>query len=419
MSRWPNKFVIGLTGNIGVGKSVVRQMVQHLGAYTIDADGLSHQAMSPGAPAYKPVVETFGMFVLNEDKSINRAKLAQMVFLHPEALRRLEAITHPVVGQAINALISRSKQRVVVVEAIKLLEGDLAKAVDEVWVVDAKPETQLQRLMQKRNMPEADAKRRIAAQNPQADKIAKATVVINNDGNVEETWKQVQAAFNKAALKFAPPATTAPTSPSMQAVRPGEATIPSTANQTVPMRGAPPSRADQAAARPLSLEVKRGMPNNAELIANFINKNAGKTVSRMDVMMAFGQKSYLLVMATGGPPPGDERIVALMGWQVENLITRVDEFYIEPGIPLETVVQALVTAVEDASRELQSEVGFVFLPTTSTPIVLQVFSKNGYEVTSVETIKIPAWREAVQEMRSDKVQILTKKLREDRVLKPI
>ena len=59
MSRWPNKYVIGLTGNIAVGKSVVRQMLQHLGAYTIDADGLSHQAMQPGAPAYKPVVETF------------------------------------------------------------------------------------------------------------------------------------------------------------------------------------------------------------------------------------------------------------------------------------------------------------------------------------------------------------------------
>ncbi|MBC7810918.1 MAG: dephospho-CoA kinase, partial [Burkholderiales bacterium] len=287
MSRWPNKFVIGLTGNIGVGKSVVRQMLQHLGAYTIDADGLSHQAMAPGAPAYKPVVETFGMFVLNEDKSINRAKLAQMVFLHPEALRRLEAITHPVVGQAINALISRSKQRVVVVEAIKLLEGELAKAVDEVWVVDAKPETQLQRLMQKRNMPEADARRRIAAQNPQADKIAKATYVINNDGNVEETWKQVQTGWNNIARKIAPPAaagSTAPTSPSMQPVRAGEATIPSTANQTVPMRSAPASRADQAAARPLTLEVKRGMPYNAELIATFINKNAGKSVSRMDVM---------------------------------------------------------------------------------------------------------------------------------------
>ncbi|RMG75425.1 MAG: dephospho-CoA kinase, partial [Chloroflexi bacterium] len=75
MSRWTNKYVIGLTGNIAVGKSVVRQMLQHLGAYTIDADGLAHQAMSPGAPAYKPVVETFGQIILNPDKTINRAML--------------------------------------------------------------------------------------------------------------------------------------------------------------------------------------------------------------------------------------------------------------------------------------------------------------------------------------------------------
>ena len=112
---------VGLTGNIAVGKSVVRQMLQHLGAYPIDADGLSHQAMQPGAPAYKPVVDTFGQFILGPDKRINRALLGQIVFSNPEALAKLEAIVHPVVRQAINTLVARSKQRVVVIEAIKLL----------------------------------------------------------------------------------------------------------------------------------------------------------------------------------------------------------------------------------------------------------------------------------------------------------
>ena len=80
MSRWPNKFVIGLTGNIAVGKSVVRQMLQHLGAYTIDADSLSHRAMAPGAPAYKPIVETFGQFILDAEKNINRQMLGTIAF---------------------------------------------------------------------------------------------------------------------------------------------------------------------------------------------------------------------------------------------------------------------------------------------------------------------------------------------------
>jgi len=93
VSRWANKYVIGLTGNIAVGKSVVRQMLQHLGAYTVDADGLTHRAMAPGAPAYKPVVDTFGQFILDADKNINRAMLGQIVFSNPDALAKLEAIS--------------------------------------------------------------------------------------------------------------------------------------------------------------------------------------------------------------------------------------------------------------------------------------------------------------------------------------
>jgi len=210
VGRWANKYVIGLTGNIATGKSVVRQMLQHLEAYTIDADSLSHRAMAPGAPAYKPIIDTFGQFILDADKNINRAMLGNIVFGNPEALARLEAIVHPVVSGAVAALVSRAQQKVVVVEAIKLLEGDLAQAVDEVWVVDASPETQYKRLVERRKMPEAEARQRIAAQNAQADKLSQATVVIKNDGNIDETWKQVQDAFNNIAKKINGAAPAAP-----------------------------------------------------------------------------------------------------------------------------------------------------------------------------------------------------------------
>ena len=125
-------YVIGLTGNIAVGKSVVRQMLQHLGAYTVDADGLTHQAMAPGAPAYLPIIEMFGRFVLNEDGTVNRGILGSIVFSFPEALGKLEGIVHPIVNQAIQTLISRAKQRVIVIEAVKLLETDLMQHVDAV-----------------------------------------------------------------------------------------------------------------------------------------------------------------------------------------------------------------------------------------------------------------------------------------------
>lgn len=443
MSRWPNKYVIGLTGNIAVGKSVVRQMLQHLGAYTIDADGLAHQAMSPGAPAYKPIVDTFGQFILDSEKRIDRNMLANIVFSHPDALAKLEAITHPVINQAINTLITRSNQRVIVVEAIKLLESDLGQGVDEVWVVDASPQTQLQRLMEKRKMFEADARKRITAQPPQNEKLQKATVVIRNDGNVEETWKQVQAGWDNIRRKLTgevrratsetkratsearpaappvqpqaaakPPASASPSVPAAPhtTAPPAPATVPpATAEAAV---SAPPIAAEAPVSGPITVEIKRGMPSNAEVIANFINKTANKGIDRMDVMMAFGQKSYLLAQSAAN------QVVAVMGWQVENLITRVDEFYIEPSVSRDSVVTALANAVEAASRELQSEVSYIFLP-NSAQDVIQAFVKNGYEATTISQIKVPAWREAVEETVGDGQQILSKKLREDRVLKPI
>src|SRR5215468_8063945 len=140
VGRWANKYVIGLTGNIGMGKSLVRKMLEHLGAYTIDADGLAHQVMAPGAPAYQPVIETFGKWILDKDNRIDRIKLGAVAFSHPEALTRLEALTHPIVGQGIDTLISRAKQPIVVVEAIKLVDGVLCCQVDAVWVVDSTPQ---------------------------------------------------------------------------------------------------------------------------------------------------------------------------------------------------------------------------------------------------------------------------------------
>ncbi len=428
MSRWANKYVIGLTGNIAVGKSVVRQMLQHLGAYTIDADGLNHRAMAPGAPAYKPIIDTFGQFILDADKNINRAMLGQIVFSNPEALAKLEAIVHPVIGQAVGTLISRSTQPIAVVEAIKLIEGDLGKGVDEIWVVDASPEQQYRRLVGPRKMSEAEAKQRILAQGPQAEKLAKATVVIKNDGNVEETWKQVQAAYAnslKRAQGGAQPAPSAPATPAAsttaQPVAPAQpvartvSTDPSVPARAVTAPLRPPPGFDSMGTSGVRVNVKRGMPSNAEVIAKFIGQTSGKEVNRMDVMMAFGQKSYLLAQ------DATDQVLAVLGWQVENLITRVDEFYLDADAPATAVVDGLVVAIESASKDLQSEVAYIFLPSGTSPDTIQTFVRNGYEMTTVEQIKIPAWREAVQEIISDhkSAQILSKRLREDRVLKPI
>lgn len=448
MSRFPNKYVIGLTGNIGVGKSVVRQMAQHLGAYPIDADSLAHQAMAPGAPAHKPIVQTFGQVILNPDQTINRPVLGQIVFGNPALLTKLEEITHPVIRQAIVALVTRAKQRVIIIEAIKLLEGDLVNVVDEIWVVDAKPETQYRRLLEKRKMPAEEARRRILAQSPQSDKLKRASVVINNDSDIEQTWKQVQAAWNKLSQKLAPepvPAATptpTPTPTPVATPAPAPAATPTmptpsadhaqsmatkpltqavNINAPIPTALTPTARPidddDEIAPLPqidtTGIHIKRGMPNNAEMIAQFINRMSGQSLSRMDVMMAFGQKSYLV--ATND----SEQLIGLAGWQVENLITRVDEFYLDPTVRKDVSINAILAAMEQASRELQSEVGFVFLPINASAELLKIFADHGYTVTTPKEMKVPAWREALQEVNLTQQQILHKRLRKDRVLKPI
>lgn len=415
MGRWANKYVIGLTGNIATGKSVVRQMVQHLEAYTIDADSLSHRAMAVGAPAYKPIIDTFGQFILDADKNINRVMLGNIVFSNPEALARLEAIVHPVVGGAVNALISRAQQKVIVVEAIKLLEGDLGKGVDEVWVVDAAPETQIKRLIEKRKMSEAEARQRVAAQGAQADKLAKANVVIKNDGNIEDTWKQVQVAWNAVQRRLAGSAPSAGARVSDSATQPIAPATSEKPPQTKRLDGATLLPSTPAPAANITVSVKRGMPTNADALAEFISKASGKPVTRMDIMMSFGQKSYLLAQDQA------ERVLAVMGWQVENLITRVDEFYMAPNVPALAVIEGLVAAVESASRDLQSEVAYFFLPESMGGQTAAAFQQQGYETTGVEQIKIPAWRESVQEIITEfkGAHIFGKKLREDRVLKPI
>lgn len=415
-SRYPNKYVIGLTGNIAVGKSVVRQMLQHLGAYTIDADSMGHQAMSPGAPAYKPVVETFGKMIVGSDGRINRAALGNIVFSNPAALAKLESITHPIIRKAIDTLINRSKQRVVVIEAIKLLEGDLKDACDAVWVVNSTPQTQYRRLVGKRKMSENDAKKRILSQNKQADKVKQANVVIQNDGNIEDTWKQVQyqwAEIRKALTQGATPETgTAPQKKAQPATPQKEATkaraqeAPAATNESIDATE-PTASAD-------GIEIKRGMPSNAQLIADFISKSSDKTVSRMDVMMSFGQKSYLLAQSS------DDAIGALMGWTVENLVTRMDEFYLDTSVPVDATIKLVIQAIEDASKELQSEVSFIFLPSSTPDDQIAAFVGGGYETITLREIKIPAWREAVEETISGRdMVVLWKQLRKDRVLQPI
>jgi dephospho-CoA kinase len=199
-----NSLVIGLTGNIATGKSTVLDYLVRLGAYVIDADKLSHQALSPEGPAYHAVVGEFGSAILNSDQTINRKALGAIVFRNADLLNKLEQIVHPAVFMMTLKLVETSPSSVIVLEAVKLLEaGPMFSQCDEVWVVTARPEVQLRRLMENRGMDEATARQRMGMQSPQAAKINQADRVIDNSGTLEQLYAQLDEIW--AALKVAYP----------------------------------------------------------------------------------------------------------------------------------------------------------------------------------------------------------------------
>ena len=191
--------LIGLTGNIGTGKSTVARMLTELGAEAIDADLVVHEVMQAGTPVHAAIVEAFGPEVLTPNGEIDRKRLGALVFAEPTALARLEAIVHPVTIEVIRRRIGATSAGAVVVEAIKLIEAGMADAYDSVWVTTCRREQQLERIMNERGLNRAEAEQRVQAQPPQEEKIARADVVIDNSHSLAQTQKQVQVAWERLA----------------------------------------------------------------------------------------------------------------------------------------------------------------------------------------------------------------------------
>ena len=195
----PRPWLVGLTGNIGTGKSTVGGMLAELGAEVIDADKVAHDVMRAGTSAHARIVESFGPTMLNREGEIDRVLLGRLVFADPEALARLEAIVHPATLEAINQRIGATSAGVVVVEAIKLIEVGMADACDSLWVTTCRPGQQVDRIMGERGLSRVEARRRVEAQPPQEEKIARADVVIDTSGTLSWTRAQVHAAWKRLA----------------------------------------------------------------------------------------------------------------------------------------------------------------------------------------------------------------------------
>ena len=376
-SKWPEKTIIGLTGNIATGKSVVRKMLEHLGAYGIDADALSHRAIARGAPGHQPVLNAFGKWMLNADGEIDRVKLGRLVFNDSEAMTTLEDIVHPLVSQAIDMMVKRAGQKVIVIEAIKLLESDLRNVCDVVWVVNVPQQFQIKRLVEKRGMSADEAAQRIHFQSEQQQKVDSANVVIQNHGSFEDTWKQVVAAWKKVT----------PQSDTLQVV-------------IKPAAGG-------------EFSVARGRPRDSVSIAELVSRlSAGvKTMNQDDVMAAFGEKAFMILQYSG-------KTVGVAGWQVENLVARTTEFFIDPQVSIEPALKTLVEEVERASLDLQCEASLLFLP-PALSAHQETWKQLGYEMRTPQTLGVQAWTDAAIESAQPNTSLFFKQLRQDRVLRPI
>lgn len=378
MSNWPGKYVIGLTGNIATGKSVVRRMLEHLGAYTIDADALAHRVISKGAPGYQPVLDTFGKWLLDREGQIDRKKLGRLVFGDSEALAQLEGIIHPFVGQAIDILVRRARQKVVVVEAIKLLESDLRARCDTIWVADAPQEVQVERLMRKRGMSREDALQRVQMQAAQKTKLDAANIVITNNGSYDDLWKQVSQAWKK--------------------IFPAEESGPAT----------------QVLTRPVgTLSLQRAKPRDAQKIADLVTRlsKGRRLMTQEQAMEAFGDKAFLLLYRNQEP-------VGIVGWQVENLVARITDLYLDPRVAPDQALPLMIREVERASGDLQCEAALIFPPIDLVGLD-RVWKQLGYERRAPERLGVQAWEDAALESMPRGTALFFKQLRTDRVLRPI
>ena len=183
--------IIGLTGGIACGKSTVSKALRALGACIIDADALAHELSQPNQALFNAYVQRFGMAIVMPGGTLDRAAIARLIFTDPTMRAEVEQISHPLIRRAVEErlrMAEKEQKRAAVLDVPLLFEAGWDALADEVWVVALPPEEQLTRLLARdKTMSEGEARARIAAQMPLAEKCARADVVIDNSGTKEET----------------------------------------------------------------------------------------------------------------------------------------------------------------------------------------------------------------------------------------
>lgn len=191
---------IGLTGGVATGKSTVAKILEQLGATVIDADQLSRDVVAPGSQILTQIAQQFGSNLIQKDGSLDRQQMRNLIFNNDLKRKQLEALLHPAIKElALQKLeqARQSKVKAAVYMAPLLIEAGATDRVDEIWVVTADPQVQLQRLMNRDGCNRQQAEQIIAAQMPLAEKESYGQVIINNSRSLEETTRQVLEAWRQ------------------------------------------------------------------------------------------------------------------------------------------------------------------------------------------------------------------------------
>ncbi|VEF47351.1 dephospho-CoA kinase [Bacillus freudenreichii] len=197
-------FIVGLTGGIASGKSTVSKLLEKRGFTIVDADIAARKVVEPGESAYSEIVEAFGKGILLKDGTLDRGKLGSIVFQDEEERKKLNGIVHPAVRKKMKEwqedAIKKGKQTVVL-DIPLLYESKLTHLVEKVIVVYVNEETQLKRLMERNDFTEDEAKSRISSQMPLREKLELADAVLDNNGTIEGTEKQLNQLIKKWKMK--------------------------------------------------------------------------------------------------------------------------------------------------------------------------------------------------------------------------
>ena len=188
---------VGLTGGIASGKTTVAHTLAELGAFVVDADQLAHAMMQPGGQTYDPVVQRFGRQILDDDGRIVRSRLARQIFEDEEARRDLNSIVHPRLRAATERRIAEYEGRamVAVFDAALLVETGHYRDFQRLVVVRCRRETQIRRLLARDGLSTTEAEARIDSQAPMREKVAVADYVIDTEGTLRETRKQIEGVY--------------------------------------------------------------------------------------------------------------------------------------------------------------------------------------------------------------------------------